>query len=68
MIEIVKAYTRSGNEWCTCCQKPTNTKRIKFSSDGRQGISVVLCNDCRRELVQIIIEADKEEYKNADDD
>lgn len=54
MIEIVNAYTRSGNEWCTCCQKQTNTKRIKFSYDGRQGNSVVLCDDCRRELAQVI--------------
>lgn len=54
MIEIVDAYTRSGNEWCTCCQKETNTKRIKFSQDGSQGISVVLCEDCIRELAQTI--------------
>lgn len=54
MIEIVNAYTRSGNEWCTCCQKQTNAKRIKFSYDGRQGNSVVLCDDCRRELAQVI--------------
>ena len=54
MIEIVDAYTRSGNEWCTCCQKQTNTKRIKFSYDGRQGNSVVLCDDCRRELARTI--------------
>lgn len=54
MIEIVDAYTRSGNEWCTCCQKQTDTKRIKFSYDGRQGNSVVLCDDCRRELARTI--------------
>ena len=54
MIEIVDTYTRSGNEWCTCCQKQTDTKRIKFSYDGRQGNSVVLCDDCRRELAQTI--------------
>ena len=54
MIEIVNAYTRSGNEWCTCCQKQTNTKRIKFSYDGRQGNSVVLCDDCRRELARTV--------------
>lgn len=54
MIEIVDACTKSGNEWCTCCQKQTNTKRIKFSNDGRQGNSVVLCDDCRQELAQAI--------------
>ncbi len=54
MIEIVNAYTRSGNEWCTCCQKQTDTKRIKFSQDGNQGISVVLCNDCIKELINTL--------------
>lgn len=54
MIEIINAYTRSGNEWCTCCQKTKNTKRIRFSQDGRQGISVVLCDDCRRELFHVL--------------
>ena len=51
MIEIVDAYRKNGNEWCTCCQKQTDTKRIRFSQDGRQGISVVLCDDCRKELL-----------------
>jgi len=56
MIQIVDAYTRSGNEWCTCCQKQTDTKRIKFSQDGNRGMSVVLCDNCRRELVNLLSE------------
>jgi hypothetical protein len=58
MIEIVEALTRSGKEWCTCCQKQTQTKRIRFSQDGARGISVVLCDDCRKELVQVIRESE----------
>lgn len=61
MIEITEAHTRSGNEWCTCCQKAENTKRIRFSNDGRQGISLVLCNDCRRELVRCLSEREDKE-------
>ena len=56
MIEIADAYTRSGNEWCCSCLKKTKTKRIRFSLDGQQGMSVVLCDDCRRELVKLIAE------------
>lgn len=65
MIEIVDAYTRGGNEWCTCCQKETNTKRIKFSQDGSQGISVVLCEDCIQELAQTINTIPLDKVKNA---
>lgn len=54
MIEIMTA-----KEWCTCCQKQTNTKRIKFSQDGRQGMSVVLCDDCRKELIKALGEDSK---------
>lgn len=61
MIEIIDAYTRSGCEWCTCCQKQNNTKRIKFSQDGRQGMSVVLCDDCRRELVRCLSESENKD-------
>lgn len=58
MIEIVEACTKSGKEWCTCCQKQTKTKRIKFSQDGTQGISVVLCDNCRKELIKVIAESE----------
>lgn len=54
MIQIIPAYTKSGNEWCTCCNKAENTKRIKFSQDGNGGTSIVLCDDCRRELMDIL--------------
>ena len=54
MIQVVDAYTRSGNEWCSCCQKQTNTKRIKFTLDGNRGMSVVLCDNCRRELITVL--------------
>lgn len=71
MIEIVKAYTRSGAEWCSCCQSDKNTKRIRFSSDGYQGISIVLCGKYRQELVEKLIAPQskkghcKEEVKEA---
>lgn len=54
MIQIIPAYTKSGNEWCTCCSKAEKTKRIKFSQDGNGGTSIVLCDDCRRELMDIL--------------
>lgn len=66
MIEIIEPYTRSGNEWCTCCSKQTKTKRIKFSQDGKQGISIVLCDDCRRELVRCLLEIEGRGDKDAD--
>lgn len=59
MIEVIEAYTRSGNEWCTCCLKQIKTKRIKFSQDGKQGVSVVLCDDCRRELSRVLAESEE---------
>lgn len=61
MIEIITAYTRSGYEWCcTCCQKKEKTKRIRFAyDDGRRGISVTLCDDCRRELVSRLSESEE---------
>ncbi len=59
MIQIIPAYTRSGNEWCTCCSKTENTKRIKFSQDGNGGTSIVLCDDCRKELIMILSESEK---------
>ena len=54
MIEIVPAYKRSENEWCICCDKSENTKRIRFSRDGSKGTSVVLCEDCRKELIRTL--------------
>ncbi|SDW45832.1 hypothetical protein SAMN05216391_10871 [Lachnospiraceae bacterium KHCPX20] len=56
MIEIVEACTKSGREWCCSCLKRTETKRIKFSQDGSNGTSVVLCDNCRRKLVKLIME------------
>ncbi len=58
MISIINAHTRSGNEWCTCCGKKTNTKRIAFSQDGSSSISVVLCDNCREELSELLFKAD----------
>ncbi len=58
MIEIIPAYTRSGSEWCTCCSKTENTKRIKFSQDGNGGTSIVLCDDCRKELMRVLSESE----------
>lgn len=60
MIEIIEAYKRSGKEeWCTCCQKTENTKKIRFSGNGWQGVSVVLCDDCRRELSRVLAESEE---------
>lgn len=59
MIEIVSAYRRSGNEWCTCCLSNKDTKRIQISQDRTQGISFILCPDCRKRMIDILIEADK---------
>lgn len=61
MIQVIEAYTRSGKEWCTCCSKQANTKRINFSQNGVQGISVVLCDDCRKELIKVVKEIDNSE-------
>ncbi len=53
MIEIVG--THDGARCCSCF-KQTETKSIMFSLDGRQGISIVLCDHCRRRLVKLITE------------
>lgn len=58
MIEIIEAYKRSGKEWCFCCQKAENIKQIKFSYNGWQNVSVVLCDDCRRELYRVLSESE----------
>ena len=58
MISIIDAYTRSGNEWCVCCDKKTNTKRIAFSNDGTSSTSVVLCDNCRMELSELLFKTD----------
>lgn len=60
MIKIEKAYRRKTPELCTCCLSYTNTKRIFFLHDGcSSSSSVVLCEKCRNELVDIL-EKDKE--------
>lgn len=60
MIEIRKAHTRSGNEWCRCCESNHDTMRITFSMDGTDGTSVVLCDKCRKELIKVLESEDKE--------
>ena len=54
MIEIKSANTRTGNEWCNCCGKDRNTRRIKFSRDGNGGTAIVLCDACRDELAHLL--------------
>ncbi len=61
MIKIIDAQRRNGYEWCTCCAKNKDTKRISFSNDdGSNSISIVLCDDCRKELI-CKIKGDKKE-------
>jgi hypothetical protein len=31
MVQIVKAYKRTGSEWCSCCGSDKDTKRIKWT-------------------------------------
>lgn len=54
MIEVDSTGSRDG--WCNCCQKEKNTKRIRFMNAYRQGMSVVLCDDCQRELIRLLSE------------
>lgn len=56
MIEIKSSKRKYGYEWCTCCSKEVNTDRITFSKDGTGGFSIVLCDDCQKELAQMINE------------
>lgn len=65
MIEIKPATIRGDHEWCTLCDKQINTKRIKFSRDGRSGVSIVLCRDCRKQLSNTLLteEANESEEK-----
>lgn len=60
MIQIIPAYTKSGNEWCTCCNKAESTKRIRFSQDdGAGSTSIVLCDNCRKELIKVLTESEE---------
>lgn len=54
MITIESTERKNSFEWCSTCGKQTNTKRIGFSRDGRSGFSIVLCDDCRKELKNML--------------
>lgn len=58
MVQIVKAYKRTGSEWCSCCGSDKDTKRIKwtFGEDDSHGISIVLCKSCCQETIKVLSE------------
>ena len=58
MVQIVKAYKRTGSEWCSCCGSDKDTKRIKWTpvEDDTSGTSIVLCKNCRQETIKALSE------------
>lgn len=58
MVQVVKAYKRTGSEWCSCCGSDKDTKRIKwtFGEDDARGISIVLCKNCRQKTINVLSE------------
>ena len=59
IVKTMEGFTRK----CQCCCSDDNVKEIAFRSNN-QGIVVALCEKCRNELIDVIVDdmnKDKEE-------
>ena len=60
MIKIKPATRPHGRCLCTCCFSDNDTKEIHLSADGTMGIVIILCKNCRDELIDAIRTDDSE--------
>jgi hypothetical protein len=60
MIKIKPATRPHGIYVCNCCFSDNDTKEIHLSADGTMGIVIILCKNCRAELIDAIRADDSE--------
>lgn len=60
MIKVRKALRKNGrSSCCSCCNTLINTTEIQFLDNGWGGgkTTIILCNDCIREMMMKLLEA-----------
>ena len=60
MIKIKPATSSRGRYLCNCCFSDNDTKEIHLSADGTMGMIIILCKNCRAELIDTIRADDME--------
>lgn len=63
MIKIKPATSSRRRYPCNCCFSDNDTKEIHLSADGTVGMTIILCKNCRTELVDAIHTDDNEVAK-----
>ena len=63
MIKIKSATRPHGRYPCNCCFGYNDTKEIHLSADGTMGMTIILCKNCRAELIDAIRTDDNEVTK-----
>ena len=64
MIKIRPAAGPHGRRYvCNCCFSDNDTKEIHLSAEGTMGIIIILCKNCRDELIDAIHADDNEVLK-----
>lgn len=60
MIKIKPSTSSRRRYPCNCCFSNNDTKEIHLSADGTMGITIILCKNCRTELINAIRANDNE--------
>ncbi len=60
MIKIKPAAGSHRRYPCNCCFSDNDTKEIHLSADGTMGMTIILCKNCRAELIDTIRADDNE--------
>lgn len=63
MIKIKPATRPHGIYVCNCCFSDNDTKEIHLSADDTMGMIIILCKNCRAELINAIRADDNEVTK-----
>ena len=64
MIKIKPTTGPHGRRYvCNCCFSDNDTKEIHLSADGTMGMTIILCKNCRAELINTIRADDNEVEK-----